>query len=154
MHNVADLTGVAVVAVAATLCGMLFVRLRQPAIVGYIIAGITLAQINAGGLPAPATIQNITLTPSTAAAGVYNTNPQGNALGLNNGVMELIPPPAGAFTAFDAQIDFPSPVTEFGINIGDWIGPMILDFFSGGAMVATFTTPGFAVGGTGRSSCR
>ena len=42
MHNVADLTGIAVVAVAATLCGMLFVRLRQPAIVGYIIAGIIL----------------------------------------------------------------------------------------------------------------
>ena len=42
MHNVADLTGIAVVAVAATVCGMLFVRLRQPAIVGYIIAGIIL----------------------------------------------------------------------------------------------------------------
>ncbi|RVU35025.1 cation:proton antiporter [Hwanghaeella grinnelliae] len=42
MHEAADLTGVAVVVVAATLCGMLFVRLRQPAIVGYIIAGVIL----------------------------------------------------------------------------------------------------------------
>ena len=42
MHDAADLTGIAVVAVAATICGMIFVRLRQPAIVGYIIAGIIL----------------------------------------------------------------------------------------------------------------
>lgn len=42
MHDASDLTGIAIVAVAATLCGMLFVRLKQPAIVGYIIAGVLL----------------------------------------------------------------------------------------------------------------
>ncbi|WP_425406387.1 cation:proton antiporter [Hwanghaeella sp.] len=48
MHGAADLTGVAVVIAAATLCGMLFVRLRQPAIVGYIIAGIILGPSGLG----------------------------------------------------------------------------------------------------------
>src|SRR5690606_27047524 len=37
-----DLTGLAVVAVAALLCGILMTRLRQPAIVGYILAGVLL----------------------------------------------------------------------------------------------------------------
>ncbi len=37
-----DLTGIAVVAGAATLCGTLMTRLKQPAIVGYILAGILL----------------------------------------------------------------------------------------------------------------
>ncbi len=48
MHEAADLTGVAIVVVAATLCGMLFVRLRQPAIVGYIIAGVILGPSGLG----------------------------------------------------------------------------------------------------------
>lgn len=37
-----DLTGLAVVAVAALLCGILMARLRQPAVVGYILAGVIL----------------------------------------------------------------------------------------------------------------
>lgn len=37
-----DFTGIATVALAAMACGILFVRLRQPAIVGYIIAGVLL----------------------------------------------------------------------------------------------------------------
>lgn len=36
------LTGIAIVAVAATLCGLLMARLKQPEIVGYILAGIIL----------------------------------------------------------------------------------------------------------------
>ena len=36
------MTGIAVVAGAATLCGTLMTRLKQPAIVGYILAGILL----------------------------------------------------------------------------------------------------------------
>ena len=42
MEASADLTGIAVVALAALLCGMAVARLRQPAIVGYILAGILL----------------------------------------------------------------------------------------------------------------
>ncbi|MEQ8228488.1 MAG: cation:proton antiporter [Rhodospirillales bacterium] len=37
-----DLTGIAIVVLAALLCGMLMTRLRQPAIVGYILAGVIL----------------------------------------------------------------------------------------------------------------
>lgn len=49
MHGGAsELTGIAIVAVAATLCGMLFVRVRQPAIVGYIFAGLVLGPSGLG----------------------------------------------------------------------------------------------------------
>lgn len=41
MHG-PDLTGIAIVAVAATLCGMMMVRVKQPPIVGYILAGVIL----------------------------------------------------------------------------------------------------------------
>ncbi len=41
MHG-PDLTGVVIVVVAATLCGMLMVRFKQPAIIGYILAGVIL----------------------------------------------------------------------------------------------------------------
>ena len=37
-----NLTGMAVVGLAALLCGMLMSRLKQPALVGYIIAGVLL----------------------------------------------------------------------------------------------------------------
>ena len=42
MPGQTELTGLAVVAVAALACGILLTRLRQPAIVGYIIAGVLL----------------------------------------------------------------------------------------------------------------
>lgn len=37
-----NLTGIAVVVLAALLCGLAMERLRQPAIVGYILAGVLL----------------------------------------------------------------------------------------------------------------
>jgi CPA2 family monovalent cation:H+ antiporter-2 len=42
MDHGTDFTGIALVAVAATLCGMALARLKQPPIVGYIFAGIIL----------------------------------------------------------------------------------------------------------------
>ena len=42
MESSLDLTGIALVVSAATLCGTLLRRLRQPAIAGYIFAGILL----------------------------------------------------------------------------------------------------------------
>ena len=42
MSHVSELTGLALVVLAAVLCGAFFSRLRQPAIVGYILAGILL----------------------------------------------------------------------------------------------------------------
>ena len=45
MDHGSALTGLAVVAVIALLCGVAMTRLRQPAIVGYIIAGVVLGPI-------------------------------------------------------------------------------------------------------------
>ena len=42
MPGYVELTGIAVVAVVALVCGILMSRLRQPAIVGYILAGVLL----------------------------------------------------------------------------------------------------------------
>ncbi len=42
MDHTFELTGLAFVVVAATLCGMAMTRLKQPAIVGYIVAGVLL----------------------------------------------------------------------------------------------------------------
>jgi len=42
MEGHADLTGLAVVALGALVCGLVMARLRQPAIVGYILAGVIL----------------------------------------------------------------------------------------------------------------
>ncbi|WP_119462109.1 cation:proton antiporter [Rhodospirillaceae bacterium SYSU D60014] len=42
MHGHESLTGLAIVALAALVCGMVMTRLKQPAVVGYILAGILL----------------------------------------------------------------------------------------------------------------
>jgi CPA2 family monovalent cation:H+ antiporter-2 len=42
MQGAFELTGITTVALAAMMCGMLMTRLRQPAIVGYILAGVIL----------------------------------------------------------------------------------------------------------------
>ena len=48
MEDTVQLTGMAFVIVAATLCGVAMTRLRQPAIVGYIIAGVLLGPSGLG----------------------------------------------------------------------------------------------------------
>jgi len=48
MEDTIQLTGMAFVIVAATLCGVAMTRLRQPAIVGYIIAGVLLGPSGLG----------------------------------------------------------------------------------------------------------
>lgn len=42
MPQISDVTAVAIVTLAALACGLLFARLRQPAIIGYIAAGVVL----------------------------------------------------------------------------------------------------------------
>lgn len=42
MHDAEALTGITLVAVVATLCGVAMVRVRQPAIIGYILCGVIL----------------------------------------------------------------------------------------------------------------
>lgn len=101
----------------------------------------TLGAINAAGTNGGATILGITLTPSSAARGVYNTSPgEGRALALEQGQLFLVDPPSGGFDAFNAQIDLSAPSTEFGLSIGDWVAQMDLDFYLGGTMVTTFRT--------------
>ena len=98
-------------------------------------AGLTtLAAINAGGTNGGATLANIVLTPSTAALGVYDTNPQGRALGFLQGQLALIDV-GGTFDAFDARFDLGGPSTEFGLGIGDWVSTMTMDFYLGGTLV-------------------
>ncbi|WP_420548902.1 cation:proton antiporter [Curvivirga sp.] len=48
MHGSIELTGLALVAVAATFCGMAMVRIKQPAIIGYIFAGVILGPSGLG----------------------------------------------------------------------------------------------------------
>ena len=103
----------------------------------------TIAQVNAAGTNCGAALADIVLTPSTAAQGVYNTNPtRGRALArdtASNGLI-LVDPPSGAFGAFDARIELAIDCTEFGVGIGDWVGPVILDFFSKGSRVTSHTS--------------
>jgi len=102
----------------------------------------TVAALNGVGSPVAANIQNIVLTPSTAAAGIYNTSPVGRALGLTAAGLELIDPPSGAFIAFNGRIDLAGPTTEIGFGIGDWVGPVVLDFYLGGnPVVLAFSSP-------------
>ena len=48
LHDHAQLTGIAVVALAALACGLLMQRFRQPALVGYIVAGVILGPSGVG----------------------------------------------------------------------------------------------------------
>jgi len=48
MPDLSDVTAVAVIALAALLCGVLFARLKQPAIIGYIVAGALLGPAGVG----------------------------------------------------------------------------------------------------------
>ncbi|HEX5053323.1 MAG TPA: hypothetical protein VFZ65_16220 [Planctomycetota bacterium] len=107
----------------------------------------TLAALITAGTNGGAPLAGITLIPNTAAAGVYNTNPQlGLALGYDqtNNQLILVAPPAGVFDAFDAQIDLALPSTEFGIAIGDWASTMILEFRLQGTVVGTITSPSYS----------
>ena len=52
-----NLTAIALVTTAALLCGLLLIRLRQPAIVGYILAGIVLGPTGLGVVSNTETVQ-------------------------------------------------------------------------------------------------
>nr|MBC8328512.1 hypothetical protein [Planctomycetota bacterium] len=105
----------------------------------------TVAAINAGGTNGGATIGNVILTASGVIQGVYNTNPNGRALGMLGGGLVLVDPPTGIFDAFNARIDLMTQSTEIGVGIGDWLGPMAFDFYRGGALVASHTSSSYSV---------
>jgi len=48
MEGALELTGITIVGLAAVICGMVMTRLRQPAIVGYILAGVILGPSGLG----------------------------------------------------------------------------------------------------------
>jgi CPA2 family monovalent cation:H+ antiporter-2 len=48
MPDLSDVAAVAIIALAALVCGLLFARLKQPAIIGYIIAGALLGPAGVG----------------------------------------------------------------------------------------------------------
>lgn len=111
-----------------------------------------LAALVAAGTNGGAPLAGMTLSPSTAASGLYNTNTQlGRALAINAaGALLLVNPvtlledsvPIAVFRAFDATIDLSVRGTEFGVAIGDWSGPMVLEFRnrSDNSLVATHTS--------------
>ena len=49
MHTGIDLTQIALVVLATLGCGLIFERLRQPAVLGYIVAGVLLSSFNLAG---------------------------------------------------------------------------------------------------------
>ncbi len=104
----------------------------------------TVAALNAAGTNGGATLGNVILTPSGVIQGVYNTNPNGRALAMLGGGLALVDPPAGVFDAFNARIDLMTPATEIGVGIGDWLGPMALDFYMGGTLVASHVSTAYS----------
>jgi len=57
--NLDNLTSIALVTMAALLCGLLLIRLRQPAVVGYIIAGVVLGPTGLRLVSSTETVQNL-----------------------------------------------------------------------------------------------
>lgn len=88
-------------------------------------------------------LANLTFTASTAAAGVYNTNAAQQALAQVAGVPEIIGNGA-SFDATNLQIDFTGPCTEVGFGIGDWNGPVIIDFYLAGTQQTSFTSSAYS----------
>ncbi|MCH7792303.1 MAG: hypothetical protein IID31_08505, partial [Planctomycetes bacterium] len=102
------------------------------------------AALNAAGTPGPADLGRVELPdkPSTAA-GVYNTNSGlGNALARVGGVISIIEGASGTavFDGVTYELTFNSPHTEFGFEVGDWNGPMIVELYDGANLVATMLT--------------
>jgi hypothetical protein len=90
----------------------------------------TIAALNAAGSNGGAQLLDIVLTASTAANGLYNTNPErGRALARSSTNTLVLVNPLATFNAYDATILLEQPSTEFGIAIGDWLEGVVLDFY-------------------------
>ena len=106
---------------------------------------VDVATLNAAGIPGPADLCRVEApdNPSTAP-GVYNTNSValGNGLARVSGVITIIEG-ASQTAVFDGttyDLTFNSLHTEFGFEIGDWNGPMIVDLYDGTTQLATILT--------------
>lgn len=109
------------------------------------------AALNAAGTHGGATMASLGMTAKGAAAGVYNTQVCGQALAAGPGTVNIphiiAATGTAAFDAMTVQIDFGGPCTEFGLLIGDWVGPAVIRFYAGGALVYTHTSSTFTLCG-------
>ena len=103
----------------------------------------TVAQINAAGTPNDAIISAInTPTKVTALAGMYDTNTSfGRAYARQSSVKKVISNASG--TAFDAttfEVVFDKHVSEFGVEVGDYTGGIVVNFYDGATLLGTVTS--------------
>ena len=102
----------------------------------------TEADFNAAATGGTIDLQIMDLVPSTAAPGIYSTNvtyPSAIAAinGYQLGLTSLSFP---NFDAFNADITLGGLSTEIGFGVADWIGPVIIDFYDNGTLVANHTS--------------
>ena len=152
MHQVSSSAAlIAVVSFTSALAAQVVAEIPAPTVATSFIDFDTMplgptgvGALNGAGVPAAASISTLTLTPSTAAPGVFNTNPGQQALALVAGAPEIIDGLGTApFDAFNASIVFTGPCTEVGFGIGDWNGPMIIDFSLGGILQTSLTSSAY-----------
>ena len=116
------------------------------------LGATTTAALNAAGTNGGATMAALTMTPKPVVAGVYNTQVCGYALAAGIGTGGTVPTiiNASGTASFDSMyvsIDFGGPVTEFGTMIGDWVGPGVFQFYSGGNLIYTHSSSTFTLCG-------
>ena len=121
---------------------------------------VTVNDLNNAGAPTTALLADFRhiLNPSTTTGG-YNTNTAGGrGLGCStssptstNQILVVLdpfnPPTVTATTSYlgaNYQMDFLEPHTEFGFGIGDYVGPMRIQFFDQNVAVLTATTSTFS----------
>ena len=86
-------------------------------------------------------LADLQLTTSSAAPGSYNTQPFHPGIGNQSGALNVISNIGNQpFDAADVTLFFTDEITEVGFGVGDWIGPMILDFYQGSTLVLNYTT--------------
>ncbi len=117
------------------------------------LGATSLAALNAAGTNGGATLAGMTLSAKAAAAGIYNTQVCGYALAAGSGTGGTVPhiidnSGGAAFDAFTISLDLGAASTEFGLLVGDWVGPAVLNFYSGGSLIYTHTSSTFGLCGT------
>ena len=87
----------------------------------------------------PSAMSDMAFSPCTGSIpGTYDTQPNGRALAADpSGSLGLyLVNPGGGFGCFDdLTVNFSQQITEFGVQIGDWIGPMNIIVYDGATNV-------------------
>jgi V8-like Glu-specific endopeptidase len=99
------------------------------------VGAVTVAQLNAAGSPGNARLSDVIMADKPPAhPGIYDTrNELGNALARVNGAMRIIPGnPVGAdFDGVTYELVFSQFHTEFGFEVADYNGTMIVRLYEG-----------------------